>query len=51
MKHKIIKTGLAFAVVITLLVACKREGKSFTEQNSGTVLFADAGVTLDVGDG
>jgi hypothetical protein len=51
MKFRIIIVGLALVAVATLLVACKRESKSFTEQSSGTVVFPDAGVALDVGDG
>jgi hypothetical protein len=51
MKLTIIFAGLALVAVATLLVACKRESKSFTEQSSGAVAFADAGVSLDVGEG
>jgi hypothetical protein len=50
-KLPIIVAVLALVAVTTLLVACKRESKSFTEQSSGVVVFADAGVALDVGDG
>lgn len=51
MKPTIIIIGLALVAVATLLAACKREGKSFTEQTSGVVTFADAGVSLDVAEG
>jgi hypothetical protein len=37
--------------VAALLVACKRESKSFIEQSPGVVAFAGAGVSLDVGQG
>jgi hypothetical protein len=51
MKTTIIIAGLALAGVATLLVACKPESKSFTQQSSGIVVFADSGVALEVGDG
>ena len=49
MKSKV--TVLAVVAVAPLLMACKRESKPFTEQSSGVVVFADAGVILDVGNG
>jgi hypothetical protein len=51
MKLTFIIAGLALVGVAIVLVACKRQSKSFTEQGSGTVVFPDAGVTLNVGDG
>lgn len=51
MKLTIVIAGLARVAVTTLVVACKRESNSFTEQGSGVVAFTDAGVSLDVGDG
>ncbi len=51
MRITIIIAGLGLVAVATLLVACKRESKSFTEQSSGVVAFAGAGVSLDVGEG
>src|SRR5947207_13838744 len=51
MKLTIIITGLTLTAAATLLVACKRESKSFAEQSSGVVAFAGAGVSLDVGQG
>jgi len=51
MKPTFIIAGFALIVVAMLFVACKRENKSFTEQSSGIVVFADAGVSLEVGDG
>jgi hypothetical protein len=44
-------SALVLIALASLLLACKRESKSFTEQNSGVVVFVDAGVALDVGDG
>ena len=51
MKLTMIIAGVVFVGTATLPVACKRESKSSTEQRSGPVVFADAGVALDVGDG
>ncbi len=51
MKLAIIIAALALVGIATLLLACKRERKSFTEQSSGVVAFVDAGVSLNVGDG
>jgi hypothetical protein len=51
MKLTIIIASLVLVAVATVLVACKRENKPFTEQSSGVVVFADAGVSLDVGGG
>jgi hypothetical protein len=48
MKLKFIITVLSLIAVATLFVACKPENKPFTEQSSGTVVFPDAGVALDV---
>src|SRR5436190_11796305 len=50
MKPTVIIIGLALVAVTTLLAGCKRESKSFTEQGSGVVTFADAGVSLDGGE-
>ena len=51
MKFTIVIAVLALVAVATVLVACRTESKSFTERNSGVVVFADAGVALDVGEG
>jgi len=51
MKLTIIIAGVVFVGIATLLPACKRESKSSTEQSSGAVVFSDAGIALDVGDG
>jgi hypothetical protein len=50
MKVTIIIAGLALVAVATFLMGCEPKNKSFTEQSSGVVVFADAGVALDVGD-
>jgi hypothetical protein len=42
--------ALVLVAAFILLGACKRESKSFTAPSSGAVVFADAGVALDVGD-
>ena len=51
MKFKLTFAGLVLFAVATILVACKREGKLVAEQSSEAVVFADAGVALDVGEG
>lgn len=51
MKFNIIFARLTFVAITGFLVACKREGKLAGEQASGPVVFADAGVALDVGEG
>src|SRR5262245_48482444 len=51
MKSTFIIVGLVLFAVAAFLVACKREGKLLAEQTSGTVVFAEAGVALDVGEG
>src|SRR5439155_9287986 len=37
--------------IVMMLMACKRENPQIASQDAGTVVFSEAGVSLDVGSG